>query len=42
MTMEIPLGLSGLRNPHSVREDPGLIPSLTQWLKDSALLQVAV
>ena len=27
-----------LMNPTSVREDVGLIPGLTQWVKDLALL----
>ena len=30
---EFPLQLSGLRTQRSLREDVGLIPGLTQWLK---------
>ena len=39
--MEFSLWLSRLRTQHSVRENVGLIPSLTQWVKDLALLQAA-
>ena len=31
---EFLLWLSGLRTQHSVHEDTGLIPGLTQWVKD--------
>lgn len=34
---KFPLCLSGLRTPHRVREDTGLIPVLVPWLKDAAL-----
>ena len=34
--LEFPLWLSGLRTQHSVREDVGSIPGLTQWVKDRA------
>ena len=39
--MEFHLWLSGLRTLHSVYEDVGLIPGLTQWVKDPPLLQAA-
>ena len=39
MGMEFLLWLSGLR--HSVCEDAGLIPGLTQWVKDPVLPQAA-
>ena len=38
----LPLQLSELRTQHSVREDVDLISGLTQWVKDSALLQAVV
>ena len=38
---KFPLWLSGLRTQHSVREDVGSIPSLTQWVKDLVLPQAA-
>ena len=34
--------LNRLRTQHSVHEDVGLSPGLTQWVKDPALLQAAV
>ena len=36
------LWLSGLRTQHSLHEDVGLIPGLTQWIKDLALPQAMV
>ena len=36
--LEFPLGLSGLRTQHSVCEDAGLIPGLSQWDKDLMLV----
>ena len=39
--LEFPLWFSELRTQHSVREDTGLIPGLTQWVKDLALRQAA-
>ena len=36
---EFPLWFSGLRTQHSVHENVGLIPGLTQWVKDLALPQ---
>ena len=35
---EFPLCLSGLRTQHSVCEDVGSIPGLSQWVKDLVLL----
>ena len=40
--LEFPLFLTGLRNQHSVCEDAGLIPGLTQWDKDLPLPQATV
>ena len=34
---ELPLWLSGIRTQHSLCEDAGLIPGLTQGVKDLAL-----
>ena len=39
---EFPLWLSGLRTQHSVHENVGSIPSLTQWVENLALPQAAV
>ena len=39
--MEFTLWFSGLRTRHSVHENAGLIPGLTQWVKNLVLLQVA-
>ena len=36
---EFPLWLSGLITGHSIREGAGLIPDLTQWVKDPVLPQ---
>ena len=36
------LWLIGLETQHSDHEDAGLIPGLTQWVKDLVLLQAAV
>ena len=38
MFLEFPLWLRGLSTWHSICEDVGLIPDLTQWIKDPALL----
>ena len=38
--MEFPLWLGRLRTQCSLREDAGLIPGLTQGIKDPALLQL--
>ena len=32
LSEEFPLWLSGLRTQHSVKEDEGSIPDLTQWV----------
>ena len=39
MTEEFLLWLSRVSIRNSIHEDAGLIPDLTQWLKDLALLQ---
>ena len=33
----VPVVAPGLRNPTRIHEDVGLIPGLTQWVKDLAL-----
>ena len=37
--LELLLWLSRLRIQHSIYDDTGLSPGLTQWVKDLALLQ---
>ena len=37
----IPTVAQWVKNPTSIREDEGLIPGLTQWMKDLALPQAA-
>ena len=34
----IPVVGQWVKNPTSIHEDPGLIPGLSQWVKDLALL----
>ena len=41
LTEEFLLWLSKLKTLHSLREDVGLIPGLTQWSKDLVLLEAA-
>ena len=38
---ESPVVAQQVKNPTSIHEDVGLIPGLTQWVKDLALLQAA-
>ena len=40
-TVDFPLWISGLRTWRCLPEDMGLIPGLTQWVKDPALPQIA-
>ena len=39
---EFLLWLSGLKTQCDLHQDAGLIPGLTQWVKDLVLLQAAV
>ena len=38
----VPIVAQKVKNPASIHEDSGLIPGLTQWIKDLELLQAAV
>ena len=38
LTKEFPLWFRGLRTQHSLCEDEGSIPGLTQWVEDPAKL----
>ena len=38
----IPIVAQQVKNPTSIHEDVGLIPGLTQWVKDLVLLKAAV
>ena len=40
MYREFPLWLNGLRTRHCVCKNAGLIPGLTQWVKDPALCKL--
>ena len=35
----VPIVAQGVKNPTSIHKDAGLIPGLTQWVKDLALPQ---
>ena len=37
----VPIVAQQVKNPTSILEEAGLIPGLTQWVNDPALLQVA-
>ena len=41
-TLGVPIVAQPVKNPSSIDEDVGLIPSLTQLVKDLALPQAAV
>ena len=38
----VPIVAQGVKNPTSIHEDVGLIPTLAQWVKDPLLPQTAV
>ena len=38
----VPIVALWVKNPTSIHEDVGLIPSLAQWVKDLVLLQIVV
>ena len=40
--MEIPLVIQQVKFPTNIHEDSGLIPYLTKWVKDLAMLWVVV
>ena len=38
----VPAAAQWIKNPSSIHKDVGLIPGLSQWVKDSALTEAVV